>query len=58
MHDARAFANSSANNLLKSGKIPRVAREIVPDEPKVPVCIIGDAAYPILPYAMKEFPAG
>ena len=58
MHDARVFANSSVNNLLKTGKIPRVEREIVPDEPKVPICSIGDAAYPILPYVMKEFPAG
>ena len=58
VHDARVFANSNVNSLLKTGKIPRVERAILPDEPKVPTCIIGDAAYPILPYVMKEFPAG
>ena len=46
------------NNFQKIGKIPRVEGAILPGEPRVPTCIIGDAAYPILPYVLSEFPVG
>ncbi|XP_065061675.1 uncharacterized protein LOC135688686 [Rhopilema esculentum] len=58
VHDARVFGNSSISHCLRSGKIPTQEKEIVPDSKKVPVCLIGDAAYPILPFLMKEFPSG
>jgi hypothetical protein len=58
VHDARMFANSRINQMCRDGTLPRADAEIVVGEPAVPVCILGDPAYPLLPYLMKEFTAG
>ena len=48
VHDARMFANSNINNLLRTGGIPPCHKRIVEDEVAVPVCILSTQQYPIL----------
>ena len=58
VHDARVFANSALNEMFRDGSIPKCKRIIVEGEPEVLVCILGDPAYPLLPFLMKEFSKG
>ena len=58
VHDARIFAYSAINKCLRQERIPRCMKVIVEDEDPVPICILWDPAYPLLPFLMKEFPVG
>ena len=58
VHDARMFSNSKINHLFRQNENFKCLKQIVDDEDPVPVCILGDPAYPLLPFLMKDFPGG
>ena len=46
------------NQKLRDKVIPPCPKVIVDGKDPVQICILGDPAYPLLPYVMKEFPNG
>ena len=55
VHDARVFANCDVQKALTDQKFKLFYKELVPGEECVPQVLLGDPAYPLLPYLMKEF---
>ena len=55
VHDAKVFANSSINDKLQSNKLPGIFQSVVPGCNLVPNYLIGDPAYPLTPFCMKEY---
>ncbi|PFX24763.1 putative nuclease HARBI1 [Stylophora pistillata] len=55
VQDGRVFSNSRINRLLREEKLPMMYKQILPGYDKVPATLIGDPAYPLLPYCMKEY---
>ena len=55
VHDAKVFANSSFSNKLRSGNFPQIWKSLLPGEEKIPTYIIGDPAYPLTPFCLKEY---
>lgn len=56
VHDGRVFANSRVNRMLINNELPMLYKELLPGYDKVPVLLLADPAYPLLPYCMKEYP--
>ena len=52
------FGNSAFNGMFRDRTIPKCKRTFVMGEPAVLVCILGDPAYPFLPFLKKEFSNG
>ena len=55
LHDARVFSQSCISKMLREENRPMMYRRLLPRDDKVPVCLLGDPAYPLLPYCMKEY---
>ena len=54
MHDAKVFSNSYVHKRLRQGKIFS-CNSLLPGYEKVPNYLIGDPAYPLTPYCIKEY---
>ena len=55
VHDAKVFSNSRINSMFRDGTLPLLYRSLLPGLDKVPVLLLGDPAYTLLPHLMKEF---
>ena len=55
LHDARVFSLSRINRMLCKEQLPMINKRLLPGDDKVPVILLGDPAYPLLPYCMKEY---
>ena len=49
------FHISDINAKLRGGILPKTYQTLIPGFEKVPNFLIGDPAYPLLPYCMKEY---
>lgn len=55
LHDARVFSQSRINRMLREEELPMMYKRLLPGDDKVPVILLADPAYPLLPYCMKEY---
>lgn len=58
VHDARVSSNSTVPKNLCGSVFPLYYKDLLPEEEPVSQIILGDPAYPLLPYLMKEYGSG
>ena len=54
VHDAKVFANSRVNQKMALGHLPITYQQILPGRMEVPNYLIGDPAYPLVPFCMNR----
>ena len=47
LRDARVFSQSRINKMLREENLPMMYKRLLPGDDKVPVCLLGDPAYPL-----------
>ena len=52
------FVNSSVTKRLRKREIRKCEKVLVEGYPSIPICLIGDPAYPLLPFIMKNIQGG
>ena len=52
---AKVFVNSSISHKLRRGILPTIFQSSLDGGIKIPIHLIGDPAYPLVPYCMKEY---
>lgn len=55
VHDAKVFYNSKINKDLQQGKLPTNPTSLLPGFDAITNYILGDPAYPLTAYCMKEY---
>jgi hypothetical protein len=55
VHDAKVFANSSINCKLRRNILPSTFQCPVEGGEKIKNYLIGDPAYPLVPFCIKEY---
>ena len=55
VHDAKVFCNSDINCKFVEHKLPITNQPILPGRMEIPNYLIGDPAYPLTPFSMKEY---
>ena len=55
VHDARVFTNCDVQKGYSTGKFKLFYKELLPGHDRGPQLLLGDPAYPLLPYIMREF---
>ena len=58
VHDVRIFLNFSINGMLQNRIMPPCEKILAEGRDPVPVFLLGDPAYPLLPFLMKKFSGG
>ena len=55
VHDAKVFSNSYVCQSLQNGNLAKSHLSLLPGFEAIPNYLIGDPAYPLTPFCMKEF---
>ena len=55
VHDAKVFENSSINHKMKAGQLSKTFINLFPGYEAISNYLIGDPAYPLTPFCMKEY---